>query len=109
MLTVTVAPLASTAYDIGRAAGYVIVPLIIGAIILVIARRQDRSKGPGAGAGPMQTNPFATATPSTSAPAQAPLSAPAQAATPPGWYDDPWRQARLRYWDGTAWTGHTAP
>ena len=35
--------------------------------------------------------------------------APAQAGPPPDWYDDPWRQARLRYWDGTAWTGHTAP
>lgn len=28
---------------------------------------------------------------------------------PPGWYTDP-RDARLlRYWDGTAWTAHTAP
>ena len=104
MLTATVVPLASTAYDIGRAVGYVIVPLIIGAIILVIARRQDRSKGPGAGGTSMQTNPFGPASPS--APAQTP--APAQTATPPGWYDDPWRQARLRYWDGTVWTGHTA-
>jgi hypothetical protein len=101
ILTAALAPLASTAYDIGRAAGYVIVPVIIGAIILVIARRQDRSKGPAGGGGPMQTNPFATATPSA--------SVPAPAATPPGWYDDPWRQARLRFWDGTAWTGHTAP
>jgi uncharacterized protein len=24
---------------------------------------------------------------------------------PPGWYPDPWRQAALRWWDGTAWTG----
>ena len=102
MLTATVVPLASTAYDIGRAVGYVIVPLIIGAIILVIARRQDRSKGPGAGGASMQTNPFGPA----SAPAQTP--APAQTATPPGWYDDPWRQARVRYWDGAVWTGHTA-
>jgi hypothetical protein len=105
MLTATVVPLASTAYDIGRLAGYVVVPLIIGAIILVIARRQDRSKGPGAGPTSMQTNPFASAT--ASAPVQTP--APAQTATPPGWYDDPWRQSRVRYWDGTAWTGHTAP
>jgi hypothetical protein len=25
-----------------------------------------------------------------------------------GWYSDPYRRARLRYWDGRAWTGHTA-
>ena len=27
---------------------------------------------------------------------------------PADWYPDPWLQARLRYWDGNAWTGHTA-
>jgi hypothetical protein len=99
----TVAPLALTAFDIGRLVGYVVVPVIIGAIILVIARRQDRSKGPGAATASMRGNPFAPA----SASAQTP--APAQAGPPPDWYDDPWRQARLRYWDGTTWTGHTAP
>ena len=31
------------------------------------------------------------------------------AAPPPGWYPDPWRQARLRYWDGRAWTGYASP
>jgi len=25
---------------------------------------------------------------------------------PPGWYDDPWQQARLRYWNGYEWTTH---
>jgi Protein of unknown function (DUF2510) len=29
-------------------------------------------------------------------------------AVPAGWYPDPWRQSRLRYWDGQQWTGHTA-
>jgi hypothetical protein len=24
-----------------------------------------------------------------------------------GWYADPWQQAELRWFDGTAWTGHT--
>jgi uncharacterized RDD family membrane protein YckC len=28
--------------------------------------------------------------------------------TAPGWYDDPHRQARLRYWDGASWTSHTS-
>ena len=27
---------------------------------------------------------------------------------PPGWHADPWGQARLRWWDGSAWTGYTA-
>jgi hypothetical protein len=32
------------------------------------------------------------------------------AALPPaGWYPDPYRTARLRYWDGRAWTGYAAP
>ncbi len=101
----TAGPLAITAFDIARLVGYVIVPVIIGGIILVIARRQDRSKDPAAGTGSTQANPFAPA----SATATAHTAAPAQTATPPGWYGDPWRQARLRYWDGTAWTGHTAP
>jgi uncharacterized RDD family membrane protein YckC len=26
----------------------------------------------------------------------------------PGWYDDPQREARLRYWDGSTWTSHTS-
>jgi collagen type III alpha len=28
---------------------------------------------------------------------------------PANWYPDPQRLARLRYWDGTNWTQHTAP
>lgn len=34
---------------------------------------------------------------------------PAPAAQQPaGWYPDPGRQKRLRYWDGSEWTGHVA-
>jgi RsiW-degrading membrane proteinase PrsW (M82 family) len=29
--------------------------------------------------------------------------------SPAGWHPDPWGQARLRWWDGRAWTGHTSP
>jgi heat shock protein HtpX len=46
-------------------------------------------------------------------PAQAAAFAPQQAAATPaqqpaGWHADPWRTARLRYWDGRAWTGYTS-
>jgi len=37
--------------------------------------------------------------------AQAPVATSPQ----PGWYDDPWREQRWRWWDGGQWTGWTAP
>ncbi|MGH1505173.1 MAG: DUF2510 domain-containing protein [Acidimicrobiales bacterium] len=33
---------------------------------------------------------------------------PAPATSPADWYPDPYGQHRLRYFDGAAWTGHTA-
>jgi RsiW-degrading membrane proteinase PrsW (M82 family) len=33
---------------------------------------------------------------------------PAGSTAPAAWYADPWGQARLRWWDGRAWTGHLA-
>jgi hypothetical protein len=71
--------LASTAYDIGRVIGYLFFPIVIGGVILFIARSQSGSK---------RTT--------------------AAAAAPPDWYADPYRRARLRYWDGARWTEHTA-
>jgi hypothetical protein len=41
--------------------------------------------------------------------AVADTSAGPAAGVPPGWYPDPYRMARLRWWDGRAWTGHAAP
>ena len=57
-----------------------------------------------AGAGPAPATGGATASPPQSAPA-IPPSAPE---VPPAWYPDPYRQARLRWWDGWRWTEHTA-
>lgn len=45
-------------------------------------------------------------------PVAPPPQPPARTAPPPappahkGWYPDPWRQARLRWWDGRRWTEH---
>lgn len=35
-------------------------------------------------------------------------AAPTPAAAPAGWHPDPTSEHRLRYWDGTRWTSHTA-
>jgi hypothetical protein len=50
--------------------------------------------------------PMAPARPEAAAPpAQPPAGGPGQ---PAGWYPDPQGRARVRYWDGQAWTDHTA-
>lgn len=49
-------------------------------------------------------------TPAVLHPAVPPLAAPPplpQQRLPPGWYQDPWRQAMVRWWDGVTWTAHT--
>lgn len=45
----------------------------------------------------------------TASPPQSPLAVPSSAPeVPAAWYPDPYRQARLRWWDGWRWTEHTA-
>lgn len=61
---------------------------------------------PGAMASAPPSTPTPTAV-STGAPAT--TAAPGSTLPPPGWYPDPYRTARLRWWDGRAWTGHAAP
>jgi len=51
------------------------------------------------------------------APAENPSGSPVKAESPAlpetlppaAWYPDPYRAARLQYWDGHTWTGHAAP
>jgi uncharacterized protein DUF2510/arrestin (S-antigen)-like protein len=58
------------------------------------------SPGPAGGA----AQPAAAAAPSGATPE----ATAAPGSHPANWYPDPWLHARLRYWDGNAWTGHTA-
>jgi hypothetical protein len=70
---------------------------------------------------PIPTQPVPVSVPPPSAPAPpppvpaptAPTPTPSPGPTPPplaqpGWFADPWGQARLRWWDGNAWTAHLA-
>jgi sporulation-control protein spo0M len=67
---------------------------------------------PAAAAQAGQPQQQAAATQQPAAPVAAPGAAPTATAEPgsfpANWYADPWLNARLRYWDGNAWTGHTA-
>lgn len=63
---------------------------------------------PGAGsASPPSGQPVAPATEEATT-SIAPATEQTSPAATPDWYPDPWSQARLRYWDGDSWTGHTA-
>lgn len=56
---------------------------------------------------PDPSGPPSEATPATPAIPAAPAR-PTAPIAPAGWYPDPQGQARLRYWDGRAWTGQTS-
>ena len=43
-----------------------------------------------------------------SLPEQTPNASSAPGSFAAGWHPDPWLEKRLRYWDGNAWTAHTA-
>jgi hypothetical protein len=65
-----------------------------------------------AGVAPQAPAPAAAQAPAPAAPQQAPppsLPQPEPAASfPAGWYADPHGEARLRWWDGSTWTGHVS-
>lgn len=85
----------------------------------VPAARANAAAGPVAWlAAPAAGFPSADSTPGAQVAPRAPAGpagwqAPARPAppraNPPGWYPDPWAPvSALRWWDGTAWTGHVA-
>lgn len=89
--------------------------LLGGALLSAIAASVGPSSSPAAspvaqGTPRMPVTPQASPRSQPAAPT-APQVAPSPpvSATPADWYPDPAGQARLRYWDGTAWTDHTAP
>ncbi|MEA2397776.1 MAG: hypothetical protein QOK25_1332 [Thermoleophilaceae bacterium] len=67
---------------------------------------------PSPGATPPAPSPSPAAEPSQVPPVRPAVPQPAppaeQAGPPAGWYPDPQGQARLRYWDGGAWTDQTS-
>jgi Protein of unknown function (DUF2510) len=78
--------------------GLLLLGLMAGVVIALITGSRRRSFERDAAA--------ATGEPGA---ARAGEPAAAAAAPPPAaWYPDPWRQARLRWWDGQGWTGHTS-
>jgi uncharacterized RDD family membrane protein YckC len=61
----------------------------------------------------LRTAPAPAPAPAAPAPAQRPAASATQPAAgstaqPAGWYADPRAEARLRWWDGSAWTEHVA-
>lgn len=67
--------------------------------------------GGGIGQGGGYGQPQAPAAPAPAPGAAAPAAAPPAAAgggQPADWYPDPRGEKRLRYWDGSTWTDHTA-
>jgi hypothetical protein len=91
---------------------------VVEAEIAVYTGSSDPAPASAAAAAPVGgavAEPAGAATvPSVPAPASpprpggAPTATAAQGSYPADWYPDPWLHARLRYWDGNAWTGHTA-
>ena len=61
--------------------------------------------GVAAPQGPVAPQPIASP---PAPPGGAPSAEALPGSFPADWYPDPWLHARLRYWDGNAWTGHTA-
>lgn len=84
--------------------------LLGGLLVLAAGIMEMMGSNTGSGPRPGSTQLGGGGTPPP-APAAAPAGGGGGAAPPadrsPGWQPDPHGQARLRYWDGNAWTEHT--
>jgi len=92
-----------------------IVLLIVGIVLMVVARTTSKSAAPQVSASAFAAAPSPAAAPSDASTAAPPAgstpSVPQPSSTPglkPGWYPDPNGRARERYWNGRQWTNHTA-
>jgi uncharacterized RDD family membrane protein YckC len=85
---------------------YVVSKEVAGRPLVADTAAPAAAAAPPAAAAPA-AQPAAPTQPPPPQPAAA--SPPAATTAPAGWYADPRGEARLRYWDGQQWTGHTAP
>ena len=94
---------------IGIGAYLSLIAALIGAVAAVFASElaPAETQANPVGTGPRAKAPLASITgpPAPQGQPQAPANA---AGVTPGWYDDPHRQARLRYFDGRDWTEQTS-
>ena len=74
------------------AGGLVLVALIALGVVWFLRRRGGSGSAPAEHAMPAGAQP----------------GPPAADEVPAGWHPDPHGERRLRYWDGTGWTEHTA-
>lgn len=85
---------------VGSVLGYIAGPMPVAAPAAAAYAPVAPAPAPAQPAQPAQPAPQ---------PAQpAPAPEPAASLPPAGWYSDPSGQARLRYWDGQAWTEQTS-
>lgn len=95
--------------------GLAVLGPLAGIVLVLITgsrrRRFDRDAAATAAGAPAAAGPSpgpAGATGAASATPEAATTTQSAALPAAAWYPDPWGQARLRWWDGEAWTGHTS-
>jgi uncharacterized membrane protein YhaH (DUF805 family) len=95
-------------HDVGMSGWMYLISLVpyAGGLFLLVAACLDSK--PANKWGPNPKDPHAASPYAQYNPALTWQPAPASARPPAGWYADPGGAARLRYWDGAAWTEHVS-